>query len=58
MMTVGSATVAAGADSSKLVDMAIFLLLLAVLTILAAGAAFGKTPDTHRQISQHGSFQF
>lgn len=34
------------------------ILLVAVMGALAIAAALGLTPDTHREITQHGDFRF
>lgn len=34
------------------------MLIVAVLGVLAIATALQMTPDTHRQISQHGDFRF
>jgi hypothetical protein len=38
--------------------MTILILFFAMLAILALGAALGRTPDTHHQVSQHGHYKF
>jgi len=38
--------------------MTLLILFLAVLAILALAAILEKTPDTHREVSQHGNFEF
>lgn len=39
-------------------SMVFFLLILALLGALAVVACLELTPDTHREISQHGDFRF
>lgn len=34
------------------------ILFFAMLAILAVAAALGRTPDTHREVIQHGDFEF
>ena len=42
-----------------ILDLMMYLLLtLAVIGALAVAAALGLTPDTHREVSQHGDFRF
>jgi hypothetical protein len=38
--------------------MAMLILFVAMLAILTVAAALGKTPDTHREVTQHGDFRF
>lgn len=38
--------------------MMLFLVFLAVLLTLTVAALLGATPDTHREVSQHGNFEF
>jgi hypothetical protein len=38
--------------------MTLLIVFLAVLAILAVAAILEKTPDTHREVSQHGTFEF
>lgn len=43
----------------RILDRMMFLLLiLALIGALAVAACLDLTPDTHRQISQHGDFRF
>ncbi len=38
--------------------MVLFLVFVGVLLVLVVAALLGATPDTHREVSQHGNFEF
>lgn len=38
--------------------MTLLMVFGALLVVLAVAALMGKVPDTHREISQHGDFDF
>ena len=43
---------------ASLVDMAMLVLFLGMLVAASVAALFELTPDTHRECSQHGDFEF
>ena len=55
---VSPATVTRAAVGGTIDGMTLLILFLAVLAILALAAILEKTPDTHREVSQHGNFEF
>ncbi|MGZ8803209.1 MAG: hypothetical protein ACXWZL_11515 [Mycobacterium sp.] len=41
-----------------LTAMMLLMVFVALLVLLTIAALMGKVPDTHREVSQHGDFDF